>query len=270
LHSKEKAMKSGTHRAKTCYYASFEEDFVESGNQGFCLPADYEWTPNGAGKKVASSFAWFIGLLVAYPFCKLHLHVKFTGTQCLKASGNRGAFVYSNHTQPVGDAFMPALAVFPKRNFTVVSPSNLGIPVLGRVLPALGALPVPESFAGMKKLNAAIGQRIEEGAFVVIYPEAHVWPWFTGIRPFPDTSFAYPVKFGTPAYSMTTTYEKRPGKEKPRAHVFVDGPFWPDRTLGKKEQRADLRDRVRSCMQSRAASSDCAYVEYLPKEVVCS
>jgi 1-acyl-sn-glycerol-3-phosphate acyltransferase len=260
-------MMNDGHRVKTCYYASYEEDFVESGNQDFALPEDYRWTPVGIGGKVASSLAWALGLLVAYPFCKLHLHARFTGAERLKASGDRGAFVYCNHTQPVGDALMPALPIFPKRNFTVVSPANLGIPVLGRILPALGALPVPGTLAGLRKLDAAIEQRIEEGAFVVIYPEAHVWPWFTGIRPFPDTSFAYPVKLGVPAFSMTTTYERRRGKDKPRAHVYVDGPFWPNPSLGKKGQREDLKDRVRSCMERRADNSDCSYVEYLPKGV---
>ncbi len=48
----------------------------------------------------------------------------------------------------------------------------------------LGALPVPDSISEYKKFSKAYKKRISDGHPVVIYPEAHVWPYYTGIRPF--------------------------------------------------------------------------------------
>ena len=59
------------------------------------------------------------------------------------------------------------------------------------------------------ELYDAIKKRIEQKKCVVIYPEAHVWEYYTKIRPFPSTSFKFPVNCDVPAFCMTTTYYKR-------------------------------------------------------------
>lgn len=69
--------------------------------------------------------------------------------QCAKS----GCFLYGNHTQPVGDAFIPVRALAPKRSYVVVSPANLGIRVLGPLLPMLGALLIPNSIRGFGSGN---------------------------------------------------------------------------------------------------------------------
>lgn len=37
----------------------------------------------------------------------------------------------------------------------------------------------------MRSFLDAIRTRIEEGSFIMVYPEAHIWPYYTGIRDFP-------------------------------------------------------------------------------------
>ncbi len=44
---------------------------------------------------------------------------------------------------------------------------------------------------------------------MTIFPEAHVWPYYTGIRPFGEAAFHYPVATGKPVYTMTVTYQRR-------------------------------------------------------------
>jgi len=71
----------------------------------------------------------------------------------------------------MGDIFIPVRALGLNRCYIVASPANLGIPVIGPLLPMLGALPLPDSITGMKKLNEAIRSRIAEHKCVVFYPE---------------------------------------------------------------------------------------------------
>ena len=98
---------------------------------------------------------------------------------------------------------------------------------------------------------------------VVIYPEAHVWPYYTGIRPFPASSFRFPVECGAPVFVMTTTYQKRKTGRTPKAKIYVDGPFWPDDSLKKKERQQHLRDQVYACMTERSKNSTYDYIRYV-------
>ena len=126
--------------------------------------------------------------------------------------------------------------------------------------------PLPDDKAAYANFTRAIEQRITEGKAVVIYPEAHIWPYYTGIRPFTDTSFHYPVKFNTPVFCFTNTYRKRRFGKKPRIVTCVDGPFFPNEELPQKQRRKDLRDRVYNAMLTRAQASDCVTIQYIKKE----
>ena len=176
-------------------------------------------------------------------------------------------FIYGNHTQPVGDVFIPALCVLPKRIYTVVSTANYGIPFIGKILPYLGALPVVGSLHGIKELNKAIEERINKNHPIVIYPEAHVWEYYTEIRPFPETSFKYPAKLNKPVIAMTVTYRKCKVFKRPVVEVYLDGPYYATKE-SVKERTKSLHDQVYDVMKKRSKNSNVEYIQYRKKENV--
>ena len=99
---------------------------------------------------------------------------------------------------------------------------------------------------------------------MVIYPEAHIWPWYTKIRPFADTSFAYPVQLKAPVFCFVNTYQKT-GKRF-RMVTYIRGPFFADDSLNSKQQRKKLRDEVFQCMSKLAENSNFEMIEYKRKE----
>ena len=200
---------------KIRYYTSYTDDFVQTKDQAFRVPEDYPWRPN----RLLSWVVYALAVLFSGLYLHLFLHVRYKNRRALRRARKTGAFLYCNHTQPLGDVFLPALPVLPGRIYTVVSPPNLAIPVIGKLLPYLGALPIPEDLRGMKQFVAAMEWRLKQKRYIAIFPEAHVWEYYTGIRPFPDGAFKYPVKFGKPAYSMTVTYQKRRFGRRPAAVV---------------------------------------------------
>lgn len=260
-------MRGNERKRQIHYYRSFTDDFIESKNQEYRLPENYSWIRESFLYRIVSVLVYMLGVIFAFFYCRFVLHVKIKNKTVFRQCGDTGFFLYGNHTQPLGDAFLPIRVLLPKRAYAVVSPANLGIPVLGIMLPALGALPLPESFQGMKKLNEAIRQRIEEGSCVLLYPEAHVWPWYTGIRPFPSVSFGFPVNQGVPSFSMTTTYQKRKHGKRPGITVYVDGPFYPDNSLPGKEQKNKLRDEIYRSMVLRSKKSTCQYILYEEEKI---
>ena len=99
----------------------------------------------------------------------------------------------------------------------------------------------------------------------MIYPEAHIWPFYTKIRPFPDASFKYPVQYKTPVFCFTNIYQKRRFSKNPRMLTYIDGPFFPDESLSLKEQRKDLRDRVYNTMVERSKLNNIEIIKYIKK-----
>ena len=135
--------------------------------------------------------------------------------------------------------------------------------MLGRINPSLGAIPLPDTREAYRNFNACINGRIEKKHAVVIYPEAHIWPYYTKIRPFPDGSFGYPCKDGTPVFCFVNTYQKRKNRKKPRMTTYIDGPFYPDMSLSLKERRKTLRDEVYAQMCKRSELSDVEVIKYI-------
>ncbi len=245
------------------YYSSFNEDFVETKDQNYVLPEDYEYDRRGFFFKLVSGIVYGTAYIVSKVWCRLFLHVRFKGREKMK--GYRGYFIYGNHTQPVGDVFIPALASSPRRIYTVVSPANMALPVIGKILPHLGALPLPQTLSGMRRFTAAMEKRLDDGKVVTVYPEGHVWEYYEGIRPFVKGAFSYPVKYKRPVFSMTVTYKKR-RRGRPAATVYIDGPFMPDESLGARASASKLEARVRFAMEERSAECDAEYIEYIKKQ----
>ena len=255
-------MKQNHKTEQTRYYQSYTDDFVHSPNKDWCLPADFVWLDERLQSRILSAALYRAAWIFSFFYVRVWRRIKVKNRGALRQCGKGGCFLYGNHTQPVGDVFTPAYICGRKRIYTVAGEENLGLPEIGRLLPLLGALPVPDTLPRMKQFLKAVEKRIQENCCVIIYPEAHVWPYYTEIRPFPLTSFRFPVEYRAPAFCMTVTYQKRRFRKRPGITVYIDGPFYPDQTVGKKEAQKKLHDEIFSCMQRRSLHSSCEYIRY--------
>lgn len=247
---------------QTRYYRSYSDDFVHSRNRRYKLPDDYVWLDEGPWRKLFSTVLYRIAWIGTFFYVRLWRRIRIENKDLLKLYRKTGFFLYGNHTRPVGDVFTPAYLCGRKRIYTIAGQENLGLAGIGRLLPLLGALPVPGTRPQMERFLEAVERRIEENTCVVIYPEAHVWPYYTKIRPFPLTSFYFPVKYNVPAFCMTVTYQKRKLRKKPGITIYVDGPFHPEQSVDKKKAQKKLHDEIFDCMQKRSACSCYEYIRY--------
>ena len=218
--------------------------------------------------KVWDFCSWVIQNVISMPikvgYAKLKFRIKFVGKEKLKDYKSSGYFVYANHTQAFADTFIPSIAIFPKRNFLIVNPENISVKPFGGLIEMLGAIPVPGNKTAMKNFLDVINEKMEKDYSITIYPEAHIWPYYTGIRNFKSVSFKYPVEFKKPVFCVTNTYQKC-GKsmDKVRIVSYVDGPFFADESLSVREQKEELRNRVYECMVERSKNSNVEIVRYV-------
>ena len=147
---------------------------------------------------------------------------------------------------------------------------NLKVPGIGKFLPLIGGLPLGKTKAEKQAFHAAADKRLEQGNCLVIYPEAHVWPYATKVRKFPagDRSFVYAVRNNLPIFTMTTTYHKRKDKRRgdlPRMDIYIDGPFWPEIGKSEEENRADLAKKAYDSMVKYSKKNSYEYFKYIKK-----
>lgn len=233
------------------------------------IDGNYQYIYNSLFKKV-THFFWYrmVATPIAFLYTKLVFHHKIVGKSILKKYKKSGYFMYGNHTQDIGDAFIPTLLNVPKDNYVIVHPNNVSMPYLGRITPSLGAIPLPDDMNAYRNFMKAIEIRIMQKHAVVIYPEAHIWPYYTKIRPFTDVSFAYPVKLNVPVFCFTNTYQERRFSKKPKIVTYIDGPFYSDTNLSAKEQKQFLRNQVYNRMCEQAKKSTVVQIEYIKRDEI--
>ena len=198
-------------------------------------------------------------------YAKIKFRIKYIGKEKIKPYRNEGYFIYGNHTQPFADTCIP---MYPKRNFLIVNPVNISLKGTGTLVEMLGAMPIPSNKSAMKNFLNAIKQKINKGYAITIYPEAHIWPYYTKIRPFKDVSFKYPIQLKKPAFCITNTYQSY-GKNNKKIKIvsYIDGPFYPNKGLTLKEQQKELRNKIYNCMDERSKNSNIEHIKYIKKVI---
>lgn len=267
-------------KTKICYYENeLLDDFEESNSNidPIRIDKDYKYEHNVLWN-IAASIVYWIAKPLFFLYAKIKFDTKIKNKYRIKKYkkqrkdlvrkgivGDPGYFVYGNHTQDILDVLLPTFVNLPSRVYVISNAKNVSMKGLKTLIPMLGSIPLPEDRDAVKNFLDTIERKIANGHVIAIYPEAHIWPFNTSIRNFDKASFRYPVKLNVPVFSETTTYV---GDEKNvKVIVYIDGPFYPDRSLSPKEAQEKLRNEVYDAMQKRAKSSNVEVVKYLQKNV---
>ncbi len=251
---------------KTVYYSDeMKDDFAGTKISKAKVGSDFPYIRRSVLWNILAFLVYYV---VAFPIvfltAKIYLGLKFENRRALKKLSRTGYYLFGNHTQ-ILDAFVPPVAAFPKRAYVVADADAVSIPFLRNIVLMLGAIPVPTDVSGLRIFSETLSARIAQKRCVAEYPERHIWPFYTGIRNFPDNAFHAPVRDGVPAIAMVATYRRRRGffrwSNRPGMTVSFSEPFFPDPRVSQRDARTKLRDDIRDFMLSRSGSPD--NVEYI-------
>lgn len=253
---------------KINYYSDeLNDDFAEDNDKIKPVKIDenYKYIHKNIFWNIASIILYrIIFSIPVYIHIKIKYNFKVINRKALKKEKKKGYFIYGNHTNEFLDPFFPTFISFPKRVYVIASSDNVSIPGLKIANRMLGALPVPDNLKASKNFIEAIKYHIRNSRVIAIYPEAHVWPYYTNIRNFKSVSFKYPIELDKPAYSFTTTYQrKKNGKFK--IVTYVDGPFYPDKFLSKKESQEKLKNEIYEAMKKRSKNNNIEIIKYVKR-----
>lgn len=247
----------------TYYYKDeLNDDFAGFKRNPKRIDKDYKFVSNNLVWNFIAFIVYRIIMTpIAYLYVRLKFRTKIVGKKKFKECKKTGYFMFGNHTNVPFDGYIPTVACG-KKTYVVVHPDNIALKGTENYMKMIGAIPTPTTVDGFKPFMNALEKRLNSKCAIAIYPEAHIWPYYTKIRPFKSVSFKYPLKYNKPSYCLTTCYKKRKHSKKPRVVVYVDGPFYPNDYTNQEELRNDIYNVM--CM--RSLDSDYEYVKYIKKE----
>lgn len=266
------ANKKDWEKTRTIYWKDeLNDDFDEVGLARPPVPKGYPYIR----KNPVSGFLY--GILyhcVAKPvfavYCLLK-GIRFEGKANLKELKGRGAFLYCNHTA-ITDVFkFQCLLFFFGRMVNILGFSDTtSMPVVKWIARGLGYLPVP--LKGDLENLIALGESCDyyvnkKHQHVLIFPEAHIWPYYTKIRNFTSGSFNYPARSNAPAVPIVTTWRKPKIGKKPKQTVIIGRPIFPKEELDVNSNKNYLHDKCLKVMKDMASSKEqFEYIKYIKVE----
>ena len=200
-------------------------------------------------------FRAFLNTLI-FPVVRIRLGLKVNGKQNLKTYKNvidRGVISCCNHVH-LWDYLAILRVVRPKHPYVLIWAPNINGD-LGNEMRLAGGIPIPETgVSATEAMTAAVGNMLNAGGWLHVYPEGSMWEYYQPIRPLKRGAAHMACKFGKPVLPMAISY-REPGWL--RKHVFrqfalftlnIGVPLYPDESLSGKAQELDLTRRTHAAM----------------------
>lgn len=252
------ASKASWKKSKTIYWKDeLNDDFDEVGLKRPSVPKRYRYL-----RRFHVS-AWLTYYLLAKPilglYCFFH-GIRVKGKENLKKLKKTGYFLYSNHVA-ITDVFKFASYAIGAKRVNIIGYSDaLSLKIIRPLIRGLGYLPIPDDLENMKKLKDAVHKLVDKKEIVLIYPEAHIWPYYTKIRNFKDVSFSYPAEFNKPVLPAVTIWRGKQGK-KPKQTIIFGKPIFPNPELTPLENKKFLHEQC--LLEMKEISNKYPQVEYI-------
>ena len=239
---------------KIRYYSDpLKDDFAGTNIKTVQVEDDFKYKSKNIFFNLGSFILYRI---IARPFLALFVKIyhwhSFKNKKLLKKCKNQGYFMYGNHTMAATDAYIPNIMHIKKRNYIICNPDATSIKGIKTIVMMMGCLPLPSSMKTIINFKERIANIIEKKNVVTIYPEAHIWPYYTDIRPFKEQFLTYQVELNAPGYCFVNVAVKRklPFIKRPKIRTYIAGPFYPDESLSIKDRKLKLRDEIYEAMKN--------------------
>lgn len=190
-----------------------------------------------------------------YLFYGFHIH----GREHLRQVRN-GAVVICNHVHPM-DCTMVPYAVFPHTVSFMAMRDNFRIPLIGYLIRALGAVPLPEHSSGMPAYFRSAVQQLEKGEWIVCFAEGVLYPYCKRLRPFHAGGFLMASMAQVPVVPIAITFRPRRGLfrlfgRKPLMELHI---LPPSTAPSQRRDYAQWKDDVHAQMAQCIEQANCRH-----------
>lgn len=260
-----------TKKSKVVYYHDeLHEDFGEIGLNRPPVPENYKYKRTNWFNTLMSGFLYHVIVKpLLWLFC-FFIGIRVKGKRNLKALKGQGSFIYMNHVGYSDVLKVQAYIFFWRKRVNILGYSDtLSMPFVRNLTRALGYLPLPlkGDLKNMIRMQESFEFYIKKKQHILIFPEAHIWPYYTHIRPFKDGSFLYPAKCNAPVLPIVTTWRKSKLCKKPKQTLYILEPIFPKESLSINENKAYLHDEtLKAMIEASNNVNQYEYVKYAKAE----
>ena len=251
------------------YQDELNDDFADNKIKTKTIKNDYKYINNSWLFRFNSFLLRYLFAVPVLTIVMLFLYrPKFKNKAVLKQLKKQGYYIYANHVVPLDPIMIPVKTNPGKACVIVSSHDAFSInPIVTWLIKHFYTIPIPNDKEMFANYVSALSWHINKKHRVLIFPEAHIWPYYNKIRQFRTGGFRYPVNDHAPIVTMTTTWKKTKEGKKPRPIIYIDGPFYPDESLNYRERVDDLANRAYEAMKYRSESvENYEYIHYEKKE----
>ena len=221
----------------------------------FEVAPDYDYRRDGFLRRTLGFALRGAATVILSVVDRVFLGLKIEGWENLKGLGARGAVTVSNHVHMM-DCSMIDQALWNRRMYYVTLESNFRIPLVRHLIRVFGGVPLSKKPRAMARMFEEMGKALKAGAFVQVYPEGVLHPYYQGLRPFKRGAFYLAVKNKVPVVPMVIAARKPRGlyrlyKRKPCLKLTILPPIYPKPFIGQKQAIDMLMEDCRAALDAQ-------------------
>lgn len=208
---------------------------------------DYKYRKRSPIYKFSSWLLRVFALIFLPIFNAFAYHFRIKGKKNLAKINRKGCIVVANHVLHM-DAGIIASSIFNYKKLSfIILGENATIPVAGKLITALGGVPIADDLKGTRKFMGYCSWLLKKKKPILVFPEKALWHGYKGIRPFDKGAFSIAVKNNVPILPIIITLKNRnKNKKKPRykAYFEIKAPIYPNEQQSMNERAEELRDET--------------------------
>lgn len=220
-------------------------------NRGYVFDENYPYIDNSFGFRFKRFWTRFVILLIVFPLVKIRLGLKVFNKDVLKRNKSllkNGAVSIANHIH-MWDYLSVMRTIKPRWPYILTWGPNINGEMSGMIR-SVGGIPIPEdNIKGKFAQMNAIGDMLNKGGWLHIYPEGSMWEYYQPIRPFKPGAAFFAIKYNKPIVPFAFSYRKPNWlrrvifKQIAVLNISVGEPLFKDDSLPEEEQEKDLLKR---------------------------
>lgn len=247
----------------------FHNEFVENNLDHPPVKENYVFHREN---KFTSFFSNVVYFFLLKPVLSLYLYLSGTrviGRNNLKAVKDIGCYLYSNYVS-FNDTYKIQALVVQNKRVDVIGYSDISKKkIKGKLAANFGYIPLPlkEDLVNTEKMVKSLDYRVMNKHDILIFPEAHMWPYYTHIRDFKWGSFAYPTRTMSPIVPIVTVFRSVWYSKKPKETIIIGKPIYPKMGFNAHQNKMFLYQECLNAMRKISDSyNQPEYIQYIKKD----
>ncbi len=184
-------------------------------------------------------FIFLLKIFVRFLYGPIFLGFKVKNKHKLKLYKKEGHIFIANHIHPM-DSYLLGSFLFPKKVFFTMLESNLGLPIVGKIMRFSGGVPIPTKRSQLPIFEKQMIDILAKKHFVGIFPEAALKPYHPAIRNFQKGAFRFALNAKVAIIPMVFVFKEPKGfyklyKRKPRLELHILDRYFMDERGSKRE-----------------------------------